>query len=332
MAKKRLLSLLLVCSMFFGMLQGTALAAEEISSFRDVKTSDWFYEAVQFVQDHDLMSGVGNGKFAPGDTTTRGMLVTVLYNLEGKPEVGDPVFIDVPADEWYAAPVAWANANGIVSGYGNGQFGPNDPLTRQQMVTILYQYAQYKQYDLTAVGSFSAFFDCRKASAYARTPFQWAIGKGLISGVGNYQLDPLGNADRSQIASVMKSFYEKVINNLGGKTLYQIDPADVKSIKIENWNMLTQVAITEREEIEKIVNLVNGFTYTSSQKVPPASGRGYEISVETKSGGVGFDFSSDRIKLPDKDGAPGASINYYGKAGYFDSLIKLADAATDPMM
>lgn len=332
MAKKRLLSLLLVCSMFFGMLQGTALAAEEISSFQDVKTSDWFYDAVQFVQDHDLMSGVGNGKFAPDDAAARGMLVTILYNLEGRPAAGTPDFTDVPANEWYAAPVAWASAKGVVSGYGNGKFGPDDPVTREQMATMLYQYAQYKQYDLTAFESFFCINDGEKVSAYARTPILWALRNGLLSLDDNYSLNPHDFAKCSHVAAVMKSFYEKVMTDLGEQTLYQIDPSEVISIRLENWNKMTQVEITERDEMEKIVNLVNGFTYIATRKYPPLSGESYYLCINTKSGGNLIDFMSDHIDEPDDNGEFGSSICYYGKPGYFDSLEKLADAATDPMM
>lgn len=204
--KKKLLSLLLVCTLVLGMIPGAALAAETKSPFTDVKTTDWFFDAVQYAYDHNLMSGTGNNCFSPSETTTRGMMVTILHNMEGKPAAGSPAFTDVPAGEWYAAPVAWASAHGIVSGYGNGRFGPNDPITREQMVTILYQYARYKNYELTVTGDISTFDDYDETSAYAVTPFNWAIGKGLIAGVGDDLLDPTGNAERSHIAAIMKSF------------------------------------------------------------------------------------------------------------------------------
>lgn len=332
MIKKQLLSLLLVCSVFFGMFQGTALASETDSPFKDVKTSDWFYDAVQYVYEHELMSGTGDDNFSPNEVTTRGMMVTILYKMDGKPETGISSFTDVPANAWYAAPVAWASENGIVSGYGNGEFGPNDPISREQMVTILYQYAQYKQYDLTLQGSVSAFSDGDQASRYAITPLRWAIGKGVISGIGNNLLDPTGNTERSHVATVMKSFCEKVINGLGGKTLFSFDPSEVVSITVDNGDSkLTQVTITDRGQIEEIVKLVNNFTYTASQNIPPASGCGYHISLKTESGGGGFYFWDSGIKIPDKSGEPGSSINYYGKPGWFDTLVTLADNATDPI-
>lgn len=336
MMKKQMVSLLLACLMLFGMVQSTALAVETASPFKDVKTSDWFYDAVQYVYEHDLMSGTGDENFSPNEATTRGMMVTILYNMDGKPEASSPSFTDVPANEWYAAPVAWASANEIVSGYGDGKFGPNDPITREQMVTILYQYAQYKQYDLAAQGSVFAFSDGDKASRYALTPLSWAIGKGVLSGVGNNLLDPTGNTERSHMATVMKAFCEKVMSDLGEKTLFNIDPSEVVSITLSNGDSkLTQVTITERSQIEEIVKLVNNFTYTSSQKIPPADGCGYFATLRTKSNStsdwVGFGFWSDGIKLSDKNGEAGSSINYYGKTGYFDTLVTLADNATDPI-
>lgn len=211
--KKKLLSLLLVCTLVLGMIPAAALADETESPFQDVKTTDWFFNAVQYVCDHNLMSGTGNNRFSPSETTTRGMMMTILHNMEGKPAAGSPAFTDVPAGEWYAAPVAWASAHGIVSGYGNGRFGPNDPITREQMVAILYQYARYKNYELTVTGDISTFDDYNETSAYAVTPFNWAIGKGLVAGVGDHLLDPTGNAERSHIAAIMKSFCEKVVFN-----------------------------------------------------------------------------------------------------------------------
>lgn len=330
--RKKALSFLLVCSVLFGAFQSTALAAEAASPFKDVNTSDWFFDAVQYVYENDLMSGTGNDHFSPNEAITRGMMVTILYNMDGKPEASSPSFTDVPANEWYAAPIAWASANGIVSGYGDGKFGPNDPISRQQMATVLYQYARYKQYDLAAQGSVFAFSDGGQASRHALTPLSWAIGKGIISGVGSNLLDPAGNTERSHMAAVMKSFHEKVVNGLGEKTLFNIDPSEVISITVDNGDSkLTQVTITERKQIEEIVKLVNDFTYIASQKIPPATGCGYYIGFKTESGGIGFEFWSDGVTLDDEEDDSGGTINYYGKAGYFDSLVTLADNATDPM-
>lgn len=332
MAKKCLLSLLLACLMPFEIFHGTVLAAETGSPFKDVKTSDWFYNAVRYVYGHELMSGTEDDNFSPKEATTRGMMVTILYNMEGRPAAGVPSFTDVPAGEWYAGPVAWAAENGIASGYGDGRFGPEEPITREQMATILYQYARYKQYDMAVTGNVSYFTDGSKASGYAAIPFGWAIGKGLVNGCGNDLLDPLANAERAHVAAVMKSFCERVADGTAEKTLFNIDPSKVVSVIVENGDSkLTKTTITDREQIEDLVELVNGFTYTSSKKVPPMDGCGYHISFKTNSGGVGLGFLPNRVILNDMDGEPGASIHYYGKAGYFDTLVELADNATEPL-
>ncbi len=204
--KKKLLSLLLVCTLVLGMVPGAALAAETESPFTDVKTTDWFFDAVQYAYDHNLMSGTGNNHFSPSETTTRGMMVTILHNMEGKPAAGSPAFTDVPAGEWYAAPVAWASAHGIVSGYGNGRFGPNDPITREQMVVMLRNYAEYKEYETSDTVDLSQYADTAAISDYAYASIQWAVGEGIISGVTATTIQPQGDATRAQMAQVLMAF------------------------------------------------------------------------------------------------------------------------------
>lgn len=328
MKNKQLLSLLIVFSLFFAIFQSTALGVDSDYQFKDVKSSDWYFDAVQYAYEHDLMNGTGTATFSPKDTATRGMMVTILYNLEGKPTAGNPSFTDVPPDKWYAVPIAWANANGIVSGYGNGKFGPNDPISREQMATILYQYAKYKQFDLTVTGNISTFIDGEKTSKSAVIPCNWAVGKGLISGVGNHQIDPIGNAERSHIAAIMKSFCERVMNKVETKTLFHFDPSTVTSVTLLNGNKLTKVKIVEPNQIKDIVNLLNNFSYASTQELPPACGWSYRMDLETDFGETSIYYWSDGVRIYDKSGA---SIRYTGKLGYFDSLIKLSDDATDPM-
>src|SRR5699024_6965224 len=135
-----------------------AFAEEEIVStlpFTDVETGDWFYEAVQYVYENGMMNGVGHNLFAPSSNLTRGMIAQVLYNLEGTPTAGSSAFTDVAADQWYADAVNWAAANDIVGGYGNGKFGPEDDITREQMAQILYNYATFKGYDVSVQGDLS---------------------------------------------------------------------------------------------------------------------------------------------------------------------------------
>ncbi len=181
-------------------------------SFDDVKTGDWFAKAVDYAVDKGMMNGVGNNKFAPDAVTTRGMIVTVLYRLEGEPAVGSASFADVHDGEYYAKAVAWASANGIVTGYGDGKFGPNDAITREQFAAILYRYAKYKGYDVS-VGentNILSYTDAQSVSEYAVPAFQWACGAGVMNGASG-KLLPKDSATRAQTAQLLMNFCENVV-------------------------------------------------------------------------------------------------------------------------
>lgn len=205
---RRFLSMLLTLCLLINLLPSTVLATNINAPFTDVKETDWFYEAVGYVYENGMMSGTGNNHFSPNVTTTRGMLVTILYRLEGSPVVSAASFDDVANGEYYANGVGWAAQNGVVSGYGNGLFGPNDPITREQMATILYRYAQYKKFNATIFGNVSSFSDGNLVSNYAVNSMNWAVGVDLISGVGNNMLIPTGNATRAQVATILMRFCE----------------------------------------------------------------------------------------------------------------------------
>lgn len=178
--------------------------------FTDISTEDWYAEAVKFVYDNGLMAGTSDTTFSPNETTTRGMIVTILYRLEGEPAAVASNFQDVPAGQYYADAVAWASANGIVSGYGDGLFGPNDTITREQMASILYRYAQYKDYDVTASNDLSGFTDVSSVNSYAASAMQWANAEDLITGVSSTKLDPQGSAIRAQVASILMRFIQNI--------------------------------------------------------------------------------------------------------------------------
>ena len=183
---------------------------EAVEPFTDVKAGDWFYDAVHYVYDKGMMNGDA-GKFSPNNNLTRGMIAQVLYNLEGKPEAGESAFTDVASDAWYAEAVNWAAEQGIVSGYGNGLFGPEDDITREQMALILYKYAELKGYDVTVKGDLTAFTDGEETSDWAKEAVEWAVGAKLISGKGNGQLDPIGTAIRAEVAQILMGFCENVV-------------------------------------------------------------------------------------------------------------------------
>ena len=178
--------------------------------FTDVSENDWFYGAVQYVYDNDMMNGVSATSFAPNSNLTRAMMAAVLYNLEDQPTQADSSFTDVADGSWYADAVNWAAANNIVSGYGDGIFGPNDNITREQMASILYRYAEYKGYDVSAVGDLGQFNDADNVSEWANDVMRWAVGAGLINGMGDGSVAPQGTATRAQVATVLMNFCENI--------------------------------------------------------------------------------------------------------------------------
>lgn len=178
-------------------------------NFTDVKESDWFFKGVEYVVDKGIMSGVSENEFAPSGKLTRAMLVQMLYNMESRPACdAENAFMDVPVGQWYTDAVIWANDEKIVSGMGDGLFAPNMEITREQMVAMLYNYAKYKGYDVTASADLSAFADTTSVSAWAQPAMQWAVAEGYISGMGDSQLAPQGTATRAEIASVIMRFME----------------------------------------------------------------------------------------------------------------------------
>lgn len=192
---------------------GWEKADGEEPSFDDVLPDNWAYEAVEYVNEKGLMSGVGGGSFSPGQPTTRGMLVTILYRMEGEPEyenTGAIRFTDVNDDAWYAKGVYWAAENGIVKGVGDGRYLPEDPVTREQMAAIFHRYAGYKGYDVTAQGDLFAFTDAASVGDWAREALIWAVDKELINGMGDGTVNPRGTATRAQTAAILMRFCETV--------------------------------------------------------------------------------------------------------------------------
>lgn len=178
--------------------------------FADVSGSDWFYNDVRYVYEKGIMDGTGADRFSPNAPLTRAMIVTILYRMAGSPSVsGSSDFTDVTAGKWFAKAVAWAAANGIVNGYGSGLFGPNDPVTREQLAAILYRYAVYG--GMTAVTleeNLGSFADTAQLSAYAIQAMNWAVGQGLINGSGS-NLVPKAQATRAQVAAIIHRYLER---------------------------------------------------------------------------------------------------------------------------
>ena len=172
--------------------------------FEDVMPYDWFNSAVVFASSHELFNGVAEGVFAPNMPMTRGMLVTVLWRLENKPEdFGANIFPDVADGTWYTEAVEWASKNGIVLGYGDGSFRPDQSITRQEMAAMLYRYMNYLGYDMSARGDLSTFNDADQVGDWALENVQWANGAGIITGKDGNRIDPLGNATRAEVATML---------------------------------------------------------------------------------------------------------------------------------
>ena len=181
------------------------------ANFADVAADAWYADAVQYVYENGMMSGTSETNFSPDLTTTRGMIVTILYRLENEPTVtGTTAFTDVAADQYYANAVAWAAQNGIVSGIDATTFAPNNAITREQMAAILYRYAQFKGCDVSAKADLSVYTDAAQVSTYATDAMAWANGAQLITGTSQATLTPAGNATRAQVATILMRFCENI--------------------------------------------------------------------------------------------------------------------------
>lgn len=179
--------------------------------FTDVKSGNWFYDAVKYAYEQGLMTGTSATTFAPNGTMNRAMIVTVLYRLEKSPAVtGASKFTDVPAGQWYSDAVAWAAANKIVNGYDETTFGPMNAVTREQMAAILFRYEQVKGLEnVTLEENLNRFPDQDKISAYAIPALQWAVGQKIINGNADGTLDPTGTATRAQVAQIFTNLLNK---------------------------------------------------------------------------------------------------------------------------
>lgn len=175
--------------------------------FNDVSYGDWYYDAVQFVYSRGIMDGVDYYKFAPNGTITRGMILTMLWRMAGEPfEMPVTSFTDVEIGRYYTTAVAWACRNGIADGMGESTFGPNDAITREELVTLLYRYAQY--FGHSCIGtSIEGFADAGSVSSYAYNAMCWAYKAGVVTGTTGSRLNPQGTASRAEAAQMIMSFY-----------------------------------------------------------------------------------------------------------------------------
>ena len=232
--KKRLLSLALALCLVCSLLPGTALAAGE-NPFTDVPASHWAHDDITYVYENDLMNGTDGSLFSPEITTTRAQVVTVLYRLAGQPAADwENPFWDVPASAWFHDAVTWAWENDITGGVSSTHFGAGNAVTREQLATFLYRYAQDQGYDTSARADLSGYSDAGLVSSYATEALSWANATGLITGTTATTLSPQGSATRAQVATILSRFCQDVIpggyvspahmiRNLEGSTLSKKD-------------------------------------------------------------------------------------------------------------
>ena len=182
------------------------IGGENVMPFTDVASTDWFADAVRYVYDNNIMAGTGNSSFAPQKELTRAEVVQILYNLEGQPTVtGTNIFHDT-ANHWALNPIIWAKENGVVEGYEDNTFRPNQPVSRQEFAQMLYNYTLVKGYDSSARGDLSAFPDGNSVASWAEVAMSWANGNELINGHDNGTIDPTGTAIRAHAASILMNF------------------------------------------------------------------------------------------------------------------------------
>lgn len=222
---RKIISIIVTLCFLLTLVPTGAFAAPQESDmpFDDVQITDWFYDTVQYAYEEGLMAGTGDRIFSPQLTTTRGMIVTILHRMAGNPDAATQNFSDVASDAWYAEAVNWASESGVGSGYGGGLFGPNDPITREQMASFLYRYAELEGYDVSATGTLDDFADASSVSNWAEEVMSWAVGANLLAGRENNQLAPQGLTTRAEAATILMRYCENIVGSSAGKFTITFD-------------------------------------------------------------------------------------------------------------
>ena len=253
---KRLSLFLLVAALLVTMIP-SAFAA---SSFTDVRSTDWFSDAVSYVQERGLMSGTSATHFSPNEPTTRAMLVTILYRAAGQPETtGQSSFVDVLARDYFANAVAWASENNIVTGYSRTRFGSNDPVSREQIATLLWRYA-----GSPSAGSAQNFSDRNQISDYAADAVNWARANGIVNGRPGNRFDPKANATRAEVATILRNFLSQQPNTDTPETPSQTTGSKTLVVYFSASGSTKAVAETIADELDAdIFELVPTQPYSS---------------------------------------------------------------------
>lgn len=304
--RKRLICFLAVLGIMLGMFASSASAVNG-TQFSDVKETDWFFQSVQYVCAHGIMNGSSGNSFAPQDKTTRGMIVTMLYRYDGSPVVsGQCPFGDVAAGKYYRKAVIWAAENQIVGGLGGDRFGPDEPVTREQLAAILYRYANYKGYDTQRSVELAKFADRDDVGSYAVNAVKWAVADGLLSGVSATELQPKGFAIRAQVAAILMRFCEGTASG---------EPAAASDEK-EQENTKPAGSSGSTESGDK----ADPGESTEKPDVPAQSGFG--LSVESVKASAGDKLVTVRISVKDNPGILGMRFS----VSYDESVLTLTGA------
>lgn len=304
--RKRLICFLAVLGIMLGVFASSASAVNG-TQFSDVKETDWFFQSVQYVCAHGIMNGSSGNSFAPQDKTTRGMIVTMLYRYDGSPVVsGQCPFGDVAAGKYYRKAVIWAAENQIVGGLGGDRFGPDEPVTREQLAAILYRYANYKGYDTQRSVELAKFADRDDVGSYAVNAVKWAVADGLLSGVSATELQPKGFAIRAQVAAILMRFCEGTASG---------EPAAASDEK-EQENTKPAGSSGSTESGDK----ADSGESTEKPDVPAQSGFG--LSVESVKASAGDKLVTVRISVKDNPGILGMRFS----VSYDESVLTLTGA------
>lgn len=255
-----------------------------VQAFSDVKETDWFYSDVGYASEKGLMQGTSDTLFAPNNPTTRGMLVTILWRLDGEPVESGNAFSDVESDTYYYDAVVWASKCRIVNGYSDTIFSPNDNITREQLASILYRYAEYKKYDNSEKSELSEYTDKNQISDYAVSAMQWANANGIITGTSDDTLSPQGNALRCQIAAILKRFCEKIIpSNTDNETKDEHSAAEQpKDDKTSSGNKDENISANGNSVSSSEIESNHGYPLISINDVSAKAGDEIQVSITLK--------------------------------------------------
>ena len=185
--------------------------AELPMTFDDVKEGDWFYDAVKYAYDNELMKGDSATKFAPNNNTTRGMIALILYRMEKEPKAEGAGFPDVAANSWYKDAATWAVSVNVFKGYEDGTFRGDQVITREELAAVMFRYAEMKQYDVTAAAELIGFADGAAVQEWAVPAMKWAVAKELVGGREGNVIAPQANATRAELATILTRFADKVV-------------------------------------------------------------------------------------------------------------------------